>query len=149
MIKGENGIFLRELDMSKAADKHQARINELNSFGKDLARRSKSHCELCDQHGVKLVVKEVPPEPKEADFDHCIFICETCIEKIKQLKKPDINYWHCLHTSIWSEVPAVQVMAVLIADHIKDKASFAEELLDQIYLTEDLNEWIEQAKALK
>lgn len=132
--------------MSKAADKHQARINEINSFGKDLARRSKSHCELCDQHGVKLVVKEVPPESKEPEFDQCIFICETCVEKIKQLKKPDINYWHCLHHSIWSDVPAVQVMAVLIAEKIKEKASFAEELLDQVYLTEELNEWLEKAR---
>lgn len=131
--------------MSKGSEKHQARLSELNGFGKDLARRCKSHCELCDTHGMKLVIHEVPPVPKEADFEHCIFICERCQEQIEKPKTLDINYWHCLHTSIWSEVPAVQVMAVLMAKRISDKADFAEELLDQVYLEEPINQWIEEA----
>lgn len=131
--------------MSKGSEKHQARLSELNGFGKDLARRCKSHCELCDTHGMKLVIHEVPPVPKDADFEHCIFICERCQEQIEKPKTLDINYWHCLHTSIWSEVPAVQVMAVLMAKRISDKADFAEELLDQVYLEEPINQWIEEA----
>ena len=131
--------------MSKGSEKHQARLSELNGFGKDLARRCKSHCELCDTHGMKLVIHEVPPVPKDADFEHCIFICERCQEQIEKPKTLDINYWHCLHTSIWSEVPAVQVMAVLMAKCISDKADFAEELLDQVYLEEPINQWIEEA----
>ncbi len=131
--------------MSKASEKHQARLNELNGFGKNLARRCKSHCELCDTQGMKLVIHEVPPVSKEAEFEHCIFICERCQEQIEKPKALDINYWHCLHTSIWSEVPAVQVMAVLMAKRIREKADFAEELLDQVYLEEPINQWIEDA----
>ncbi|MEY8205162.1 MAG: phnA protein, partial [Bermanella sp.] len=111
--------------MSKAADKHKARLNELNSFGKDLARRSKSHCELCDAHGMKLLIHEVPPVAKEPEFEHCILICENCQGQIDKPKSIDINHWHCLHSSIWSEVPAVQVMAVLMAQRIREKADFA------------------------
>ena len=135
--------------MSKGADKHQARLSELNSFGKDLARRSKSHCELCDQSGVKLNIHEVLPVPKEPDLEHCIFICEVCDEQLKHPKRIDINHWHCLHTSIWSEVPAVQVSATLMAKRIADKAPFAEELLDQVYLEEPIKEWIENALSEK
>ena len=135
--------------MSKGSEKHQARLSELNSFGKDLARRCKSHCELCDTHGMKLVIHEVPPVPKQADFEHCIFICEKCQEQIEKPKALDINYWHCLHTSIWSEVPAVQVMAVLMAKRISEKADFAEELLDQVYLEEPITQWIESALSEK
>lgn len=131
--------------MSKAADKHKERLNEVSSFGKDLARRCKSHCELCDNHGVKLFIHEVPPVPKDPELDHCIFICETCLEQINYPKRLDINHWHCLHTSIWSEVPAVQVMATLMAKQIAAKADFAEELLDQVYLDESIQEWIEEA----
>jgi len=134
--------------MSKGAEKHQARISELNDFGKDLARRSKSHCELCDAHGVKLAIFEVPPVPKTPEFDHCIFICENCKTQIEKPKQMDTNYWHCLHTSIWSEVPAVQVMAVLMAKRVAEKASFAEDLLDQVYLDADIQEWIEKAEAV-
>ncbi|GAA6135782.1 hypothetical protein NBRC116188_25720 [Oceaniserpentilla sp. 4NH20-0058] len=133
--------------MSKGADKHQGRINELNSFGKDLARRSKSHCELCANHGVKLFVHEVPPLSKQPEFEHCIFICETCQSQINKPKTLDINYWHCLHSSIWSEVPAVQIMAVLVAKSIAEKADYAAELLDQIYLDEDQQLWLEEAEA--
>ena len=131
--------------MSKAADKHKARLNELNSFGKDLARRSKSHCELCDAHGMKLLIHEVPPVAKEPEFEHCILICENCQGQIDKPKSIDINHWHCLHSSIWSEVPAVQVMAVLMAQRIREKADFAEELLDQVYLEADISSWIADA----
>lgn len=133
--------------MSKGAEKHQARISELNYFGKDLARRSKSHCELCDNHGVKLSVHEVPPIPQQPELDHCIFICESCSSQIKNPKTLDLNYWHCLHTSIWSKVPAVQIMAVLVAKSIADKADYAAELLDQVYLDEDQQTWLADAEA--
>lgn len=132
--------------MSKGADKHQGRLSELNSFGKDLARRCKSHCELCGNHGVKLVIQEVPPIPKQPEFDQCIFICEACQEQVKQTKKRDVNYWHCLHSAIWSEVPAVQIMAVLIAKSIADKADYASELLDQVYLDDEQQTWITDAE---
>ena len=133
--------------MSKGAEKHQARQSDLNDFGKDLARRSKSHCELCDAHGVKLVIHEVPPVPKQPEFDSCIFICETCKTQIDKPKQTDINHWHCLHTSIWSEVTPAQVMSVLMAKRIASKADFAEELLDQIYLDEDTQAWVDKAES--
>ena len=133
--------------MSKGADKHQGRLNELNYFGKDLARRCKSHCELCDNHGVKLFIHEVPPVPKQPELEHCLFICETCQSQINKPKTLDANYWHCLHTSIWSEVPAVQIMAVLVAKTLAPKADFAAELLDQIYLDENQQEWLADAEA--
>lgn len=132
--------------MSKGAEKHQARQSELNDFGKDLARRSKSHCELCDAHGVKLYIHEIPPVPKQPEFESCIFICETCKEQIDKPKQTDINHWHCLHTSIWSEIKPVQIMSVLMAKRLSSNADFAEELLDQVYLEEDVQDWIEKAE---
>ncbi len=94
---------------------------------------------------MKLVIHEVPPVAKEPEFEHCIFICENCQGQIDKPKSIDISHWHCLHSSIWSEVPAVQVMAVLMAQRIREKADFAEELLDQVYLEEDISSWINDA----
>lgn len=132
--------------MSKGADKHQGRLSELNDFGKDLARRCKSHCEICGDHGVKLIIHEVPPVPKQPSFDHCIFICETCDGQIKKPKTLDTNHWRCLSTSIWSEVPAVQVMSVLVAKTLATKVDFAAELLDQVYLDDEQQQWIADAE---
>lgn len=134
---------------AKGLDKHHARQSELSSFGKDLARRCKSHCELCDAHGVKLAIFEVPPVPKQPEFESCIFVCENCQQQIEKPKTLDINHWHCLHTSAWSEHAPVQVMAVLMLKRIQDKADWAEELLDQLYLTEEVQEWVGKAEAEK
>ena len=134
---------------AKGLDKHQARQSELSSFGKDLARRCKSHCELCDASGVKLRIFEVPPVPKQPEFESCIMICESCQGQIERPKSLDLNHWHCLHTSAWSEHMPVQVMAVLMLKRIQEKADWAEELLDQLYLTEETQEWIDKAEAEK
>lgn len=132
--------------MAKGLDKHQARHSELTSFGKDLARRSKSHCELCSAHGVKLSIFEVPPIPKEPEFEHCVFICENCQEQIEKPKRINVNHWHCLHTSAWTEIEALQVLAVLMLNKIKNDADWAAELLDQLYLSNEVQEWVVAAE---
>lgn len=131
---------------AKGLDKHQAHQSELNGFGKDLARRCKSHCELCNDHGVKLSVFEVPPIPKRPEFDSCIFICDTCRGQIEKPKTLDVNHWHCLHTSAWSAVQPVQVMAVLMLKQIQPQADWAEDLLDTLYLTQEQQDWISEAQ---
>jgi len=133
---------------AKGLDKHQARYSELTSFGKDLARRCKSHCELCNASGVKLAIFEVPPVPKTPEFESCIFICEDCLQQIEKPKTLDLNHWHCLHTSAWSEQLPVQVMAVLMLKRIEEKADWAKELLEQLYLTEEVEHWVDDALAV-
>ena len=41
------------------------RQNILSRLAKDLVRRSRSHCELCDRNGIKLEVFELPPAEEE------------------------------------------------------------------------------------
>lgn len=138
--------------MSKGLEKHKHRSESLSYFGKDLVRRSGSHCELCDASGTKLTVFEVPPVPKEAELSHCIFICDTCRGQIEKPKTLNADHWRCLNTSAWSPEPAIQVMSVLLIDqliaNVKDN-EWLQDLKEQLYLTEDIQEWIDSAQSQK
>ena len=82
--------------MAKGKEAYEARVAELNLFGKDLARRAKSKCELCERGGETLSIVEVPPAPKDPDFEKCVMLCEGCrkaVEKPKQFARPtELNY---------------------------------------------------------
>ncbi len=127
--------------MAKGLDQHRQRQSALSAFGKDLARRAKSRCELCDADGVKLVIHEVAPIPSDPDFDHCILVCETCKEQLDNPKRVDPNHWRCLNTSVWSEVPAVQVTAVRMLNSLGDQPWTAD-LHEQLYLPPEVEEWV-------
>ena len=129
--------------MSKGHEKHLKQVNALKMFGKDLARRSHSKCELCGSTGVGLAAYEVSPLPAEPDIDKTIFICDTCSVQIENPKRMDAHHWHCLSTSVWSTVPAVQVMAVRMLERLIEKEGWAEDLYDQLYLEPEISEWIE------
>jgi len=126
--------------MAKGYGRYKERLDILNSFGKNLARRSGSKCELCSASGVKLMVFEVPPASSEPDYDKCVFLCETCQEKIEKPGK-DLSHWQCLNEKVWSEVPAVKILSVKILKKAKDE-SWVHELLEQVYLEPEEEEWV-------
>ncbi len=133
--------------MSKGFQGKFHRQNMLSRLAKDLVRRSRSHCELCENNGVKLDVYEVPPLEENPYLDGCIFICETCQEQIEKPKKMIPDQWRCLNNALWSEVPAVQVISFRILRRLaKLEIHWAEELLDQAYLEPDLEEWANTAE---
>lgn len=129
--------------MAKGLDQHRARLDALSLLGKDLTRRAGSKCELCDASGVKLQIHEVAPVPAEPDIEHCIFICGTCKEQIDTPKRREPDHWRCLNTSVWSEVPAVQVQAVRMLRAL-DQHDWAKDLLEMLYLNPEIEEWLAQ-----
>jgi len=131
---GDNG-------MVKGYDAHHQRQDTLASFGRELARRSGSKCELCKASGVKLTVFEIPPAPADPDAAMCLFLCDICREQLDNPKKFDPPHWRCLNEAVWSEVPAVKVMAVRILRHLAAAESWAGDILEEVYLDEDEEEW--------
>jgi protein PhnA len=129
--------------MAKGLDKHRQRIEALSQFGKDLTRRCGSSCELCGASGTKLQIHEVPPAPTAPDYDHCIMLCEICKEQIEHPKRMDSNHWRCLNGAVWSEVTAVQVMAVSLLK-LLDGHDWANELMEQLYLSPESEQWLEK-----
>jgi protein PhnA len=121
-------------------EENKLRMEKLNSFGKSLARRCKSHCELCGKN-TSLSIYEIPPVDSP-DIDKCIMICSECYEQVNNMDKIDEHYWHCLNETAWSEVPGVQVIAYRLLKKL-DSALWAQDLLEQLYLDEEIINWAE------
>lgn len=100
-------------------------------------QRSSSSCELCASKE-DLHVYEVPDSP--AGAENHLLICSTCKEQIEDPEKVDPNHWRCLNDSMWSTVPAVQVMAWRMLNRLKAEG-WPQDLLDMMYMEEDVKEW--------
>ena len=103
-----------------------------------LRERSGSKCELCGATE-NLGVYEVPPD-SDGSVDKTVLICETCREQIDNPDKVDVNHWRCLNDSMWSQVPAVQVMAWRMLTRLSAEG-WPQELLDMLYLDDDTLAW--------
>lgn len=113
------------------------------SIEQTLRARSGDKCELCGAAD-NLSVYEVPPVA-EPNSDKSILVCATCDSQINATDGDyDMNHWRCLNDSMWSQVPAVQVMAFRMLKRLNTEG-WAQDLLDMIYLEDDVREWAESA----
>lgn len=102
-----------------------------------LRKRSGNQCELCGS-GTALSVYEVPPAT--GNMDDAVLICQKCRAQVEKKEMPDSGHWQCLGSSMWSEVPAVQVMAWRMLNRNRHE-SWAAEQLDMLYLDEEKLTW--------
>jgi len=104
----------------------------------ELLTRSESKCELCFSDN-ELQDYLIPP--KSADIlDNQIALCLKCKEEITTAETLDTNHWRCLNESMWSQIPAVQVMAYRMLERLNTE-SWAQDLLGMIYLDDETLEW--------
>ncbi len=105
----------------------------------ELQTRSGNQCELCGST-LGLKVYEVSAAPKSIR-DAEIYCCEKCIAQID--KKADLEQAHwqeLLGTAMWSEVPAVQVVAWRMLNRFRHE-SWAADNIDMMYLDEEHMAW--------
>ena len=105
---------------------------------KELALRSESKCELCGA-SENLIVYTIPPA-NEDSADKSILICDTCLTQIENPDQIDTNHWRCLNDSMWSQIPAVQVMAWRMLTRLRHEG-WPQDLLDMLYLDDDTLTW--------
>ena len=103
-----------------------------------LQERSGSKCELCASEQ-NLRVYEIPPN-SDASADQCILLCDTCLGQIENPETIDANHWRCLNDSMWTPVPAVQVMAWRMLNRLRAEG-WPQDLLDMLYLDDELLAW--------
>jgi protein PhnA len=108
------------------------------SIEKILHARSKSKCELCSATD-DLSVYEITPIT-DTNPEQCILLCSTCHEQIEAPEKMETNHWRCLNDSMWSQVPAVQVMAWRMLTRLSSEG-WPQDLLDMLYLDDDTLIW--------
>ncbi len=108
------------------------------SIDKTLLSRSGNKCELCSSDE-ELIAYKIPPV-EEASLDQRIVVCKTCNGQIEDKSNMDTNHWRCLNDSMWSTVPAVQVMAWRLLNRMKSEG-WPQDLLDMLYLDDETLAW--------
>jgi len=108
------------------------------STEKKLLERSGAKCELCGATE-NLGGYEIPPSTN-GTADECVLICQTCREQIETPDKVDVNHWRCLNDSMWSQIPAAQVMAWRMLTRLSAEG-WPQDLLDMLYLDETTLAW--------
>ena len=128
--------------MAKGLEKHKERLDNVALLGKDLARRAKSKCELCEGREGKLTPYEVEPLPEIPNIEEAILLCGKCRDDIEK-NKFDQNRWRFLESIVWSELPPIQVTALRVCKNLNSKGvGWAQDLLDNVYISPEVEEWL-------
>lgn len=102
-----------------------------------LRERSDSTCELCGQtEHLNLYTVYEAPEHQEAE----ILICQNCESQIEDPEKVEPNHWRCLNDSMWSTIPAVQVISWRMLNRLKSEG-WPQDLLDMMYMEDEFKNW--------
>ena len=107
-----------------------------------LQTRCESKCELCVSTD-DLSAYNVPPKVSEKVEDQ-IALCQTCLDQITHPEKLDKNHMRCVNESMWSQVPAVQVVSYRLLKQMSSE-SWAQDALTMMYMDEATQEWAEAA----
>ena len=108
------------------------------SIEQTLKERSESKCELCGAES-NLAVYEIPPN-FDGTAEQAVLLCDTCTDQINNPDKVDANHWRRLNDSMWSQTPAVQVMAYRMLNRLSSEG-WPQDLLDMLYLEDDVKAW--------
>ncbi|MEO6668847.1 MAG: PhnA domain-containing protein [Ferruginibacter sp.] len=104
-----------------------------------LLKRSENKCELCAS-SASLELYEVLPQD-ERDENNCMMICDKCRAQLDKKAEPDNDHWAgSLPSSMWSEVPAIQVTAWRILNRFRNE-SWATDNLELMYLEDERLAW--------
>lgn len=116
------------------------------SIEKELLQRSENKCELCGSEET-LSVFQVTPKEDEA-LEHHLVVCAHCKTQIENPETIDPNHFRCLNDSMWSTVPAVQVMAWRILNQLRAEG-WPNDLLDMLYLDDETLAWAKEGQAIE
>ena len=105
-------------------------LNELKS-------RAENKCELCSS-AKGLDIFEVGPD-SDGSLDQCVLLCNICANP----ERSDVHHWRALSESMWTPVPAVQVLAWRMLNQLTDEA-WARDLLEMLYLDDDTAKWAQK-----
>lgn len=114
------------------------------SIESELKARSNNSCELCSASEGLASVVVVPKAGHSAD--ECIYLCSTCQSQLPVEVSLDTQHWRCLNDSMWSQTPAVQVMAWRMLNRLNNE-TWAAQALDMLYLDEASLAWAQAGSA--
>ena len=104
----------------------------------DLHTRSGSSCELCTNLD-NLRAYAIPPN-SDNSAEQMLLVCDICEDQINNPEKIDANHWRCLNESMWSQTPAVQVIAWRMLTQLSAEG-WPQDLLGMLYLDDETLLW--------
>jgi protein PhnA len=93
-------------------------------------------CPLCTTPHTRLIETPVPGGPDGAS----VALCSTCADQVSS-ETQSASHFRALGSTMWSEDPAVQVLAARMLAQIPE--IWANDLADQLYLDDDTRAWAE------
>jgi protein PhnA len=105
----------------------------MHMIKENLIQRSGSVCELCERTE-DLDVYHIPPFPEGAE--RSILLCGLCRNQLTGGAPMDPNHWRCLNNTMWSTVPAVQIMVWRLLNSLRHEG-WPQDLLDTLYLDDE------------
>lgn len=115
------------------------------SIEKELIKRANNQCELCasTENLSPLLVEKALQENASGH----VLICQTCQTQFQNSAEADPNHWRCLNESMWSQVPAVQVVAWRMLHRLRGEG-WPQDLLDMMYMEEETLAWAKATESI-
>ena len=133
--------------MGKGYNQHQERVAALQDLGKDLARRAKSRCELTGEGGIPLRPYEVPPVGETPELETTLLISERCFAALERPASMVGREWQILAEIVWSENPAVQVVAWRMLNEIATREDWARNAIQDVFLDAEVDAWARNTRS--
>lgn len=108
------------------------------NLGEQLKARSGDICELCGSTHQLMIYSTAPEEG--ANAERSVLVCEKCGRQLEKKEELDVVHLGCLKNSMWSEVPAVQIVSWRLLNRLKNE-SWASDAIDMLYLDDDMLAW--------
>lgn len=105
---------------------------------KEVTARSEGRCELCGS-SEELSVYVVSSKPGDS-LNEVAQTCKICRDQLEETSDIVPNHWRCLNDSMWSEVPAVKVIAWRMLNKLKSEG-WPLDLIDMFYLEDEIKDW--------
>lgn len=83
----------------------------------------------------------MPPVTEDSD-ERSAFICSVCQAQVEGSADVDPHHWRGLNETVWSTVPAVQVLSYRMLHKLSGE-SWAQDILGMVYLDDELRAWAE------
>ncbi|MFK5923435.1 MAG: hypothetical protein QM496_14755 [Verrucomicrobiota bacterium] len=81
----------------------------------------------------------------EPDLEKCLLLCCDCFEQVSEPRRFKAGeQWRFLAQVLWSELPAVQVVAVRMLKRQQDSQQWASSALEQVWLEPEVEAWAGQ-----
>lgn len=90
--------------MAKGYLANKERLNDINSFGKEIGKRAGFKCEWCEGRDELRLWDQKPDDPPSRET--LALLCRRCRDWTEG-RKPDPNELHSIRNALWSDVPAV------------------------------------------